>query len=107
VAGEDVLAGMVIVVPATSIARRLAAEHEVELHLLAVAPELRKAGLGERLVKAAVELGRARGASKMWLWTQPAMTAAHRLYEREGFTRVEALDFERGGRTFLVLERTL
>lgn len=103
----NALAGVVIVVPADSPARRLAVDREVEMHLLAVGSDFRKAGLGRLLVASAIDFARRRSAPKMLLWTQPTMTAAHRLYEREGFERVPALDFERSGRAFLVYERRL
>ena len=103
----NALAGLVVVVPADSPARRLAVDREVEMHLLAVGSDFRKTGLGKLLVTSAMDFARGRSAPKMLLWTQPTMTAAHRLYEREGFERVPSLDFERSGRAFLVYERSL
>jgi ribosomal protein S18 acetylase RimI-like enzyme len=96
------LAGMVIVVPPTSPARRLAGEAEAELHLLAVRPEQRGAGIGQALVEAALQLVWRMGHRRMLLWTQPEMRAAQRLYERCGFAREPQLDFERDGRRFRV-----
>ena len=101
------LAGMVVVVPATSIARRFAASGEVEMHLLAVAPAFRRMGVGELLVQSALESARADGAGKMILWTQPSMTEAHRLYQRHRFERTPGRDFEKAGRSFRVFERLL
>jgi GNAT superfamily N-acetyltransferase len=99
------LGGMVIVVPATSPARRFATGGEVEMHLLAVAQAFRRTGLGDLLVRSALDSARSDGAIKMILWTQPTMKAAHRLYERHGFERTVARDFEIGSRQFMVLER--
>jgi ribosomal protein S18 acetylase RimI-like enzyme len=104
---DGALTGMVIVVPPDSPARRLAASDEAEMHLLAVSPEHRKAGIGSALVSAALEAARAYGVRRMLLWTQPTMKDAHRLYERFGFTRIPARDFERAGRSFLVFEKAL
>jgi ribosomal protein S18 acetylase RimI-like enzyme len=101
------LAGMVVVVRATSNARRFASSGEVEMHLLAVAPDFRRLGVGDLLVKSALDLARADGARKMILWTQPSMTDAHRLYQRHHFERTPGRDFEKSGRSFLVFERLL
>jgi ribosomal protein S18 acetylase RimI-like enzyme len=102
-----ILAGMVIVVPATSNARRFATSGEVEMHLLAVAPAFRRRGVGDLLLNSALESARADGARKMILWTQSTMTAAHRLYERHRFEHIPIHDFEKSGRQFLVFERLL
>src|SRR3954470_22706541 len=53
--GNELL-GMVIVVPPTSPARRIAASDEAEMHLLAVAPEHRARGIGARLIEAATSM---------------------------------------------------
>jgi GNAT superfamily N-acetyltransferase len=101
------LAGMVIVVPASSNARRLATGEEVEMHLLAVAPAFRRKGVGDLLVTSALDSARMDGARKMILWTQTSMMDAHRLYQRHHFERTPARDFEKAGRSFLVFERLL
>ena len=101
------LAGMVIVVPAASSARRFATGGEVEMHLLAVAPAYRRNGVGDLLVTSALDSARRDGARKMILWTQPSMTDAHRLYQRHHFERTPGRDFEKAGRSFLVFERLL
>lgn len=101
------LAGMVIVVPPTSAARRFATIGEVEMHLLAVTPAFRRMGVGDLLVRSALESARNDGAAKMILWTQASMTDAHRLYERHRFERTSIRDFEKSGRRFLVFERCL
>ena len=101
------LAGMVIVVPPVSTARRFATSGEVEMHLLAVAPAFRRMGVGDLLVRSALESARDDGAAKMILWTQASMTDAHRLYERHRFERNSIRDFEKSGRRFLVFEHCL
>jgi ribosomal protein S18 acetylase RimI-like enzyme len=101
------LAGMVIVVPAASNARRFAIDGEVEMHLLAVSPAFRRMGVGDLLVTSALESARADSARRMILWTQPSMTDAHRLYQRHRFERTPGRDFEKAGRLFLVFERYL
>jgi lysophospholipase L1-like esterase/GNAT superfamily N-acetyltransferase len=101
------LTGMVIVAGPDSPARKIATDGEVEMHLLAVVPEHRKAGIGRALVDAAIDFAREKKFGKMVLWTQPAMNDAHRLYERFGFVRTPGRDFENAGRPFWVFEKNL
>jgi ribosomal protein S18 acetylase RimI-like enzyme len=75
---------------------------EFELHLLCVRPDSRRRGIGEALVRAALQRAKAEGARGVVLWTQPTMDAAQRLYRRCGFERDESADFSRGARQFLV-----
>lgn len=51
---------------------------------LAVHPEMRSQGIGSRLLAAAKEWARERGASHLKLDSSLARTEAHRFYEREG-----------------------
>ena len=95
------LAGMVIVVPPTSPARRFAGEVEAEMQLLATASAFRRMGVGRALVLAAMDHARTAGLSRMLLWTQTSMHAAQRLYASAGFVRVPGSDFSEGGRRFL------
>jgi ribosomal protein S18 acetylase RimI-like enzyme len=102
--------GMVIVVPPTSPARRIARLDEIEMHLLAVDPQQRGHGLGRSLVERALLEGRRLGGKQMVLWTQPTMYAAQRLYVASGFTRAAARDREImaiANKPFLVFERPL
>ncbi|GAA6145443.1 hypothetical protein NBRC116585_15610 [Thalassolituus maritimus] len=94
------LAGIVILVPPGSKASRLAKDGEVEMQLLGVRSKFRGQGLGKRLVAQAIAEARADCCSKMVLWTQRSMVAAHHLYESNGFLQVGS--FERNGREFLV-----
>lgn len=56
--------------------------------MLAVARESRGRGAGETLVRARVDPARATdGCVRVVLSTQRTMHAAHRIYERLGFTR--------------------
>jgi len=57
----------------------------VELHRLYVLPEMRRAGLGERLVHWVIERARAQHTASVVLYTDINFTAAQRLYERLGF----------------------
>ncbi len=56
---------------------------------VAVAPAARGQGIGEALVRRALELARAAGAETVDLTCRPARAAANRLYQRLGFVRRE------------------
>ncbi|MGH3094859.1 MAG: GNAT family N-acetyltransferase [Streptosporangiales bacterium] len=71
----------------------LAGPGEGEFRMLVVAPEARKQGIGEALVRACLDRARAAGCTAMRLSTQAEMTDAHRLYERVGFARTPDLDW--------------
>ena len=49
--------------------------------------------MGTALVRACVARARAEGRRRIWLHTTPEMTAAHRIYEREGFHRAPEEDW--------------
>ena len=57
----------------------------VELHRLYVLPEMRREGLGERLVQWVLDSAAASGATTVVLYTDINYLAAHRLYQRIGF----------------------
>lgn len=102
--------GMVIVVPPTSRARRIAGPNEVEMHLLAVDARQRGHGVGRRLVERAIVEARRMGGSQMVLWTEEAMRAARHVYASCGFTRAEARDREisvLSKKEFIVYQRAL
>ena len=99
------LAGIVIVVPPDSPARRLAQNNEAEIHLLGVKPEYRRHGLGRLLVESAIARAKHSGYTKIILWTQNSMDSAQKLYEVMGFIHVD--DITRNGRDFKVYEMAL
>lgn len=68
-----------------------------ELRLLAVMPAARGRGVGAALVGACVERARAAAAEALGLYTSASMGSAIALYERLGFTRVPAYDFQPPG----------
>ncbi len=67
------------------IARRMA--DEMEILNLAIEPAQHRRGLASRLLEAAVELGRARGARRVFLEVRPSNAAAIAFYQRHGFVR--------------------
>ncbi|WP_331377455.1 GNAT family N-acetyltransferase [Sphingomonas sp. 37zxx] len=69
---------------------------EAELLLLATAPQLRRCGVGGRLLRATMRDAQTRGASKIHLEVR-ATNPAVNLYLREGFIKVgERRDYYRG-----------
>ena len=73
-----------------------------------VAPELRRGGVGRRLVDAIVDWARANDARRVCLCVESGNVEARRLYESSGFGRTEPpprLPYEPGpGADVLVLE---
>lgn len=64
------------------------------LRFLAVEPEDRGLGLGERLARACITRAEARGSAFLALHTAPGMRAARHLYETLGFERAPEHDFD-------------
>lgn len=61
---------------------------EFEIAKMAVTESVRRAGIGRKLLLAAVEAARATGGTRIWLETNHVMTPAIRLYESVGFRPV-------------------
>jgi ribosomal protein S18 acetylase RimI-like enzyme len=66
---------------------------EAVLRMLVVGPAGRGSGVGEALVRAALQVARDDGCVLVRLSSQDDMTAAHRLYRRLGFTRTPSFDW--------------
>ena len=62
---------------------------EGQLRWFLLVPEVRGLGLGRRLLDAALDYGRERGFSRIFLWTFADLADALRLYERVGFAITE------------------
>ncbi|MFI6400730.1 GNAT family N-acetyltransferase [Streptomyces sp. NPDC050548] len=91
--GDQVLGGVTFV-PSGGPMADLATAREAEIRMLAIAREARGKGAGEALVRACVDRARATaGCTAVVLSTQRTMRAAHRIYERLGFTRTPERDW--------------
>ena len=68
-------------------------EGECQIRMMAVAEERQGRGVGQLLLEAALERTRTLGRQAVFLHSTPAMSAAHRLYQRNGFVRVPDRDW--------------
>ncbi|GMA34572.1 hypothetical protein GCM10025876_07760 [Demequina litorisediminis] len=91
--GDGTIVGTITLVGPGSPLVEVAQGDEFELRMLAVSPLERGRGIGATLTKAALEMARERGATRVVLSTMESMHTAHRLYERMGFQRREDLDW--------------
>jgi ribosomal protein S18 acetylase RimI-like enzyme len=99
------LAGIVIMVPPTSHAKKIAKEDEVEVHLLAVKKDYRNQNLGYRLISELIFQAQSEGYKKIILWTQSSMLAAQNLYSKLEF--IHESNFKTKGRDFYLYTRSL
>jgi ribosomal protein S18 acetylase RimI-like enzyme len=90
---EGTVIGSVTSCPAGSPWRELATPGEGEFRMLAVAPDAQGRGVGRALVERVLAGFRADGARGVVLCSMSTMAAAHRVYERLGFTRAPDLDW--------------
>jgi putative acetyltransferase len=65
------------------------ADQEFEVAKMAVEPSHQRAGIGRRLLVAAIEEGRKAGAHRLYLETNHVLTPAIRLYESVGFKHID------------------
>lgn len=72
----------------------LAEDGEAAIRMLGVDPKAQGRGVGRALVDACVERARRLRRRAVLLHTTPWMTAAHRLYEKSGFVREPARDWQ-------------
>src|SRR5216683_6290564 len=64
-------------------------DQEFEVAKMAVQPAYQRAGLGRRLLHAAIDEGRNAGAQRLYLETNHVLTPAIRLYESRGFKHID------------------
>ncbi|MFD5827151.1 GNAT family N-acetyltransferase [Lentzea sp. NPDC060358] len=87
-----ILGSVTVVRPGTPYAE-ISREGELEFRMLSVSAVARGRGVGESLVRAVVDQARATGVARVVLSSSEKMLAAHRLYERLGFTRLPERDW--------------
>jgi ribosomal protein S18 acetylase RimI-like enzyme len=85
--------GSVALVLAGDFGNVTTSDAEAAFRMLVVDPDVQGQGVGRLLVTECLERARAAGKRRMVLSTDPLMTAAHRLYERLGFTRLPERDW--------------
>ena len=90
---ERGVVGTITFVVPTSALSEISREGEAEIRSLAVAPSAAGEGIGEALTRHTVELAREGGFGSVVLSSSTTMHAAHRLYERLGFTRLPERDW--------------
>lgn len=91
--GDGRILGTVTVVqPGTEFAE-VSQPGELEFRMLAVHPDQRGRGIGEVLLLAVLARAKELGCTRVVMCSSPTMAAAHRLYERHGFTRLPVRDF--------------
>jgi ribosomal protein S18 acetylase RimI-like enzyme len=76
-----------------------------EVRMLAVHPSARGRGISEALMNECVRRARAAGAAQLGLHTSASMRAAIALYQRMGFTRAPAYDFQPPGAELITAYR--
>jgi len=92
-AEPDVVVGSITLAPYGTSYAEIAEPGELELRMLAVAPEARGRGIAESLMRATMREAVLLGYRRVVLSTMDAMVAAQRLYDRLGWTRVPERDW--------------
>lgn len=87
VAVDEQLLGTITFVPDGGPLGEIAAPDETEFRMLAVSPAAQGRGIGSALLRHIVDASARDGRAGVVCSSQPAMRAAHRIYEKVGFTR--------------------
>lgn len=105
---DGVVVGCVTLVLGDSPWREVAEDDEGEFRMLAVDPAAQGRGVGAALVRACGDAARDAGRSRLVCSSADAMTAAHALYARLGFSRAAERDWQPApGFTLRVFELAL
>ncbi|WP_068156702.1 GNAT family N-acetyltransferase [Rhodococcus phenolicus] len=87
VADGEIVGSLTLAEPMSRLAD-IAEKDELELRMLAVAPEARRRGVGSALVRHGLDAAYERGDRAVVISTEPAMVDARRIYDRNGFVPV-------------------
>jgi ribosomal protein S18 acetylase RimI-like enzyme len=90
---DDRIVGTATICPVDSPYSEVGRPDESEFRFLAVAPEAWRSGVGEALIAECETLARQRGQVAHVICVIDRNTAAHRFYERLGFTRFPERDW--------------
>jgi GNAT superfamily N-acetyltransferase len=77
------------------------------LDYLGVGPPFQRRGVGRALIRHCCDLGRTHAVSKLELCVWSSNAAALRLYQREGFTKIEESVEPRSGEVKCILDKSL
>jgi ribosomal protein S18 acetylase RimI-like enzyme len=102
---EDTVLGTVTMAPPTSPWAEIAGPADMEFRMLAVSAAARGRGVGEALTRAVLDRTAELGLTGVVLSSSTAMTTAHRIYERLGFHRTPAKDWQPIPETHLLTYR--
>ena len=75
----------------------LSEDDAAKIRLLLLEPNSRGFRLGRELVKQCIQFAREAGYSKIALWSQRILTAAQRMYAKEGFDFVKSEEYDTFG----------
>jgi len=92
-ADDGEVLGSVTLCPAGSPWREIGSDDEAEFRMLAVSPTAQRRGVGSALMDLVERRAREDGARAIVLSSLADMTAAHRIYRRQGFERVPERDW--------------
>jgi ribosomal protein S18 acetylase RimI-like enzyme len=90
---EGRIVGSVALVLSGDFGEVLESGDEAAFRMLVVDPSAQGRGVGRLLVTSCLDRARAAGKKRVVISTDPRMTAAHRLYEGLGFTRLPERDW--------------
>jgi GNAT superfamily N-acetyltransferase len=91
--GREVIGTVTVVAPSSALSSRLRAD-ALEVRMLAVDPSARRRGVATALLGWASDRAADLGATALVLQSDADLVAAHELYRRLGFRRVESYDRE-------------
>jgi ribosomal protein S18 acetylase RimI-like enzyme len=91
--GTTELLGTVTFCPVGSVYREIGRDDEGEFRMLGVSAAARGLGIGTALTEHCIQRSRDLGFTRVVMSSAKAMTTAHRIYERLGFTRLPSRDW--------------